>query len=173
MGPLHVRFLPHVLAGGRIMAIGCGSGRDALAFRQQGLQLSAFDGGPQLADLASHHAGIDVTVLGFLDLDDATCLGLPPATLFNGIWACASLLHISPKPWANLWALLKPGTAVYSSYKQATTGEPLDERTDALGRLFTDADVPRLSEWLKPLDGIGAMTHQMSTDQGPDKSKHG
>ena len=41
--PLYARFLPHVRPGGLIPDAGCGSGRDALAFRQAGFRVEAFD----------------------------------------------------------------------------------------------------------------------------------
>ena len=46
--PLYARFLPHVRPGGRILDAGCGSGRDALAFRQAGFRGEA----GQIASLA-------------------------------------------------------------------------------------------------------------------------
>lgn len=67
MAPLYARFLPHVPAGGLILDAGCGSGRDALAFLQQGYAVEAFDASPELAQLASQHAGIPVKVMRFQD----------------------------------------------------------------------------------------------------------
>ena len=37
--PLYARFLPHVRPGGLILDAGCGSGRDALVFRQAGFRV--------------------------------------------------------------------------------------------------------------------------------------
>ena len=58
--PLYARFLPHVRPGGRILDAGCGSGRDALAFRQAGFRVEAFDASPQMARQAALLLGQDV-----------------------------------------------------------------------------------------------------------------
>ncbi|MGE0112199.1 class I SAM-dependent methyltransferase [Aquabacterium sp.] len=158
MAPLYARFLPHVPAGGLILDAGCGSGRDALAFLQQGYAVEAFDASPELAQLASQHAGIPVKVMRFQDVDDTA--------LFDAIWACASLLHVpereQPEAWRRLWRALKPGGVVYASYKLGQA-----ERVDEAGRAFTDADEARLSEWLNPLQGIARLETWLTTDQRP------
>jgi len=113
MAPLYARFLPHVPAGGLILDAGCGSGRDALAFLQQGYAVEAFDASPELAQLASQHAGIPVKVMRFQDVDDTA--------RFDAIWACASLLHVPqaelPQVLGQLWHSLKPGGVFYLSFK--------------------------------------------------------
>lgn len=86
--PLYARFLPHVRPGGRILDAGCGSGRDALAFRQAGFRVEAFDASPQMARQAALLLGQDVPVLCFEEV--------VWQERFDGIWACASLLHVRP-----------------------------------------------------------------------------
>lgn len=75
MGPLHARFLQKIPAGGRILDAGCGSGRDARAFKDRGYQVTAFDASPELARLAAEHSGLQVQVAHFLSLSDAAQLG--------------------------------------------------------------------------------------------------
>jgi len=160
MALLYARFLPHVPAGGLILDAGSGSGRDALAFLQQGYAVEAFDASPELARLASLHAGIPVKVMRFQDVDDTA--------RFDAIWACASLLHVPEREqaeaWRRLWRALKPGGVVYASYKLGIT-----ERVDEAGRAFTDADEARLSEWLNPLRGIARVEIWQTTDQRPSQ----
>lgn len=162
MSTLYECFLPHVPTGGRILDAGCGSGRDALAFQQRAFQVEAFDASPELAKLASRHAGIPVKVASLLDLDDTA--------RFDAIWACASLLHVAesnqPEAWARLWQALKPGGVVYASYKLGQ-----GERVDEAGRAFTDADEDRLSEWLNPLQGITRVETWLTTDQRPGQTQ--
>ena len=162
MAPLYAGFLPHVPAGGLILDAGCGSGRDALAFRQRGYAVEAFDGSPELAQLASQHVGIPVKVMRFQDLDDTA--------RFDAIWACASLLHVpereQPEAWRRLWRALKPGGVVYASYKLGQA-----ERVDDAGRAFADADEDRLSEWLNPLQGIARVETWQTTDQRPGQTQ--
>lgn len=162
MTPLYARFLPHVRAGGLILDAGCGSGRDALAFLQRGYAVEAFDASPELAQLASQHAGIPVKVMRFQDLDDTA--------RFDAIWACASLLHVpareQPDVWRRLWQTLKPGGVVYASYKLGQA-----ERVDESGRAFTDANQDRLSEWLNPRQGIARVETWLTTDQRPGQTQ--
>lgn len=86
MAPLHRRFLARLPAGAAVLDAGCGSGRDARAFAGQGCRVSAFDASPELAALASRHCGFEVAVRRFEDVDEVAC--------FDGIWCCASLLHV-------------------------------------------------------------------------------
>jgi SAM-dependent methyltransferase len=166
MVPLYARFLPYVPAGGRILDAGCGSGRDALAFRQRGYLVDAFDASPELASLASAHAGIPIKVLDFLSLStEAT---------YDGVWACASLLHVAaadqPQAWAGLWLALKPCGVVYASYKLGDESQA-PERVDELGRPFTDATEARLASWLQGLVEVAQVETWITGDQRPGQSQ--
>ena len=167
MAPLYQQFLsqlPNAPQSSWILDAGCGSGRDARAFLRAGHRVAAFDGSAELAMLASEHTGLPICVVDFMSLDEATPLGVPAGTRFNGIWACASLLHVAEsdqlEAWARLWAWLAPGGVVYASYK---LGE--GERVDELGRPFTDATEPRLLAWLKSLKGVTQVRTWVSSDQ--------
>ncbi len=84
--PLYEKFLPLIPDGGSILDAGCGSGRDAKAFSLKGYDVTAFDSSPALSALAQVMTGITVQVCRFDEFQsDKT---------FDGIWACASLLHI-------------------------------------------------------------------------------
>ena len=49
MGPLYERFIKLVGDTGHILDAGCGSGRDAKAFKEMGYEVSAFDASIELA----------------------------------------------------------------------------------------------------------------------------
>lgn len=72
---------------------------------------------------------------------------------FEGIWACASLLHVAeadlPRVVARLAAHLVPGGALYLSFKRGT-GERVKD-----GRRFTDMTAESLAALL---DGCGAFS---------------
>jgi 2-polyprenyl-3-methyl-5-hydroxy-6-metoxy-1,4-benzoquinol methylase len=72
--------------GGSILDLGCGSGRDSAYFIDHGFDVTAMDASEEMCDLASIHIGQDVLKLSFdeIDFDE----------VFDGIWACASLLHV-------------------------------------------------------------------------------
>jgi 2-polyprenyl-3-methyl-5-hydroxy-6-metoxy-1,4-benzoquinol methylase len=88
MSPIRERFAAMLDAGARVLDAGCGSGRDAKAFAQQGFRVSAFDASPELAVRASDHCGFAVEVRTFHDVDEVNA--------YDGIWCCASLLHVAP-----------------------------------------------------------------------------
>jgi SAM-dependent methyltransferase len=158
MAPLYARFLPLLPAGGRVLDAGCGSGRDALAFAQKGFDVEAFDASPELAALARAHTGLSVQVMAFEHM--------AWQAHFDGIWACASLLHVPPLAQADVWQrlllALKPSGVLYASYK---LGE--GEAVDAQGRHFTHATAQRVASWLPtaPLSQVLQVWH--SADQRP------
>ncbi len=132
------KFLAHVPDGGAVLDAGCGSGRDALAFVKAGYAVSAFDGSAKLAEIAAANTGLAVRHMRFLEMDwDAA---------FDGVWACASLLHLRaaelPAVFGKIRAALRPGGVFYASFKQGT-GERF-----ANGRHFTDLNHRSLKELL-------------------------
>jgi SAM-dependent methyltransferase len=136
MSPLYERFLRHVPPQGRILDAGCGAGRDALGFALLGYSVVAFDASAEMARLARERVAgrAEVLQMRFEDLawrDE-----------FDGIWACASLLHVPltdfPAVVAHLATALRAGGACYMSFKLGT-GERV-----AGDRRFTDHTVASL-----------------------------
>ncbi len=122
------RFLSYVKTQGRILDAGCGSGRDALAFSKAGYQVEAFDASPELCKRASEMLGFPVECKRFEDMT-----GGPQ---YDGIWACASLLHVREQDMKDvmhrLKGLLNPGGILYASFKEGETERVKD------GRFFHD-----------------------------------
>ena len=79
-------FLKLVPEGGKILDLGCGSGRDSMNFVKLGYEVTSVDGAKELAKKASVLLGKEVIVSTFEELE--------LKEKFHGIWACASLLHI-------------------------------------------------------------------------------
>ena len=140
LAPLYGRFLRHVRPGGRILDAGCGVGRDTLAFADRGFEVVAFDASEEMARLARERVGGRAEVLRMRFEDVAW------QEEFDGIWACASLLHVSaagfPGVAARLAVALRHGGAWYMSFKHGTS-----ERIDG-GRRFTDHTEASLGEAL-------------------------
>jgi superfamily II DNA or RNA helicase/SAM-dependent methyltransferase len=159
MSPIRERFAALLAAGARVLDAGCGSGRDAKAFAQQGFRVSAFDASPELAARASAHCGFAVNVRTFQDVDEVNA--------YDGIWCCASLLHVAPAEMpgvlAQLWAALARGGVFYASFKSGT-GTRLHG-----GRHFTDADESRVKDWLTALQGVDQSDIWLTDDQRPDR----
>jgi SAM-dependent methyltransferase len=86
MSALYKPFLALVAPHGKILDAGCGSGRDSLYFIQHGYKVEAFDACPEMCRLASNLIGQRVHIKTFDEVDWKS--------EFDGIWACASLLHV-------------------------------------------------------------------------------
>lgn len=161
MSPIRERFAALLVAGARVLDAGCGSGRDAKAFVQQGFRVSAFDASPELAARATDHCGFAVEVRTFHDVDEVNA--------YDGIWCCASLLHVAPEEMpgvvSRLWAALAPGGVLYASFKRGT-GTRLHG-----GRHFTDADESRVAEWLAALPELARSDIWVTEDRRPDRTE--
>ncbi|MGZ0752673.1 class I SAM-dependent methyltransferase [Kluyvera sichuanensis] len=161
MGSLYTPFLEHIPQGGLILDAGCGSGRDSKAFLQQGYRVEAFDATAEMAKLASQHTGLSVKQMTFSDVD--------AVNHYDGIWCCASLLHVSaaelPDAMAKLARALKPGGIWYVSFKYGD-GERVKD-----GRRFTDLNEQGLNTLLAGLAGITLVGHWITEDKRPDRSE--
>ena len=159
MEELYEEFLPLVLEGGHILDAGCGSGRDALFFSRKGYRVSAFDGSGTIASLASEKTGLSVRHRYFSDIHESNT--------YDGIWACASLLHLPlgdvPKVIGRLWNALKPDGVFYMSFKIGK-----GERNHN-GRHFTDADESIAEQWVQDLPGFESCRMWRTDDQRPDR----
>ena len=128
MSETRSRFTAHIPPKGIILDFGCGSGRDTKAFLDSGFRVEAVDGSEELCALASAYTGITVHKMLFNELDSQD--------RYDGIWACASILHLPRTELAEvirkLEKALKYGGVLYTSFKY---GEYEGMRN---GRYFTD-----------------------------------
>lgn len=119
----------------RILDAGSGSGRDALSFRVLGYDMKAFDASPTMVSATQTHASVPTRLMRFEEFTWEHP--------FEGIWACASLLHVAvvdlPGVIDRLSAHLVPGGALYLSFKRGT-GERVKD-----GRSFTDMTAESLA----------------------------
>lgn len=154
MRSLYEPFLALIPAGGHILDAGCGSGRDTRAFLDLGYRVTAFDGSSRLAGLASKLTGQQVLVLKFQDLAFHQEL--------DGIWACASLLHVPRSELSDvldrLRRCLRRGGAMYASFKLGT-GERWENE-----RRFTDFDQAALQTFLAAHGGFETVRMWVTDD---------
>ena len=160
MSDVHRRFLEHMPPEGSILDLGCGSGRDSKFFAERGYRVTAVDGSAELCKRAEQLIGFPVRCLLFEDLDYVN--------EFDGVWACASLLHVEKEKMLRILGLvsnaLKDGGTLYLSYKYGT-GQRLEK-----GRFFSDyteADIPLLFPESSPLSCVEWWITQ---DERPERS---
>ena len=159
MTPLYRCFLPLLPEQARILDAGCGSGRDAAAFATLGHRVTAFDASPALAALAARHLGQPVQCLRFQDIAWQGA--------FDGIWACASLLHVPgaglPDVMQRLCRALKPDGVLYASFKYGSAEH------EHHGRRFTDLDEPSLAELVRQVPGLAEVETWTTGDLRPGR----
>ena len=159
MSALYAEFLPHVKQHGHILDAGCGSARDAAYFKNQGFTVSAFDASPALAKLASNHLQQPVEVKTFQELE---CVNK-----YDGIWCCASLLHVPkadlPQVFLKLQNALKPNGVLYVSFKYGT-----QERVHN-GREFTDLNESALTALITSHTKLKIIKQWQTVDQRPER----
>lgn len=156
---LYEPFLRMVPKGGRILDAGCGSGRDAKAFLDLGYNVIAIDASERMAMLASQLIGPPVSVMRFQEMsyDQA----------FDGVWACASLLHV-PRPEIagvidRMARSLRLGGVLYASFKQ---GER--ERLEGV-RLFNDMTEGQIEQVFSGFPSLSIVRIWITADIRPER----
>lgn len=160
MASLYQRFSKHLNPGASVLDAGCGSGRDALAFSRMGYDVVAFDASSKMVDAASKLASVPVHQMTFEDMKfDKT---------FDGIWACASLLHVPrlhlSEVLRSLASFLKPTGVLYASFKYG------EEEREKDGRYFNDLNEKMLAEYLEEIPDLSALEVWITSDRRPDRS---
>lgn len=145
LSDLYECFLQGLSRGAHILDAGSGSGRDTLAFLRRGYTVSAIDSSAALCALSTRLTGMQTRNIRFQEFESKDG--------YDGIWACASLLHVPEKELSCVISrfvmALKPGGLMYMSFKHGD-----GERTAEDGRFFTDMTRERLQ---RILDGISDM----------------
>ena len=154
-------FLSKLPKGSAILDFGCGSGRDTKYFLSQGHHVEAIDGSLELCKLASQYTGIQVRPMLFQELS--------VINKYDGIWACASILHL---PWSELadvmrrmQAALKANGIIYTSFKYGTFS---GERN---GRYFTDMTEARFAGIIEEIGGLQIEEQWISADVRPGRGE--
>lgn len=154
---LYQRFIRMLPEGAHILDAGSGSGRDTLAFLGYGYKVTAFDASPSLCKLSSQLTDIPTRNLCFQELDDIE--------KYDGIWACASLLHVREDELIGavnrLIRALKPEGVLYMSFKHGRGERVADD-----GRFFTDMTFSRILKILESIDNIKLHELWLTTGEG-------
>ena len=155
------KFLEKLNSDAYILDFGCGAGRDTKYFLSRGYQVDAVDGSEQLCRIASEYTGIKVRQMLFQELDEKE--------KYDGIWACASILHLPKKQLRevleNMYAALKSEGWIYISFKY---GEFEGERN---GRYFTDFTTDTFKEFIHDMHGLKIEEHWITGDVRPGRGE--
>lgn len=121
-----------------IMDLGFGSGRDSLYFMSKGYEVYAVDPTKSFCDNAKK--------LGIKNVYNLYAQDIEFDNMFDGIWACASLLHVPSEDLNNVFKkcskALKPNGVMYASFKY---GDFEGERN---GREFLDLNESSINLYL-------------------------
>jgi methyltransferase domain len=152
-------FEKYLYKGAALLDCGCGSGRDTKYFLEKGYDVTAIDGSKELCMKASKLTGIDIKHMLFQDINFDK--------RFDGIWACASLLHLSKEDLIEVINKLKVAMTsrgvLYISFKY---GEFCGIRN---GRYFLDLTEGVLNKIIGIVGGLKVKETYISVDVRPGR----
>ena len=154
-------FLSYLKDGAHILDFGCGSGRDAKCFHERGYLVDAVDGSEELCTLAREMTGLPVQQMLFAELD---CVDT-----YDGIWACASILHAPikelPDVFRRMIAALHTEGIIYTSFKYGN-GE-----TQRGERFFSDFTEETMTDFLKQFPELKTRKMWVTSDVRPGRGE--
>jgi hypothetical protein len=125
------------------------------------MSVDAVDGSEELCRIASAYTGIEVRNVFFQDLNEQG--------KYDGIWACASILHLSKgeliPAMKKMIAALKPQGVIYTSFKYGTFEGERD------GRYFTDFTEETFAKFMQGLEGVLVEEQWITSDVRPGRGE--
>ena len=122
------KFVTYLQKGAKILDAGCGSGRDSKVFLDMGFDVVAMDASIEVCKEAEGYLNRPVLCQTFEGMDFVDA--------FDGIWACASLLHVAKSEidfvMEKMKRALKDRGIMYVSFKYGENEREKD------GRFFSD-----------------------------------
>lgn len=159
MAAIRDRFTELLPAGGNILDLGCGSGRDSKAFLDRGYRVTAVDGSAEMCRATEQYTGLKAVCSDFT--------AFMPDGRYHGIWANASLLHLPPRAIHDvvqrLTGALDPGGVFFMSFKHGDFAGIRD------GRYYTCLTEPLLRELLRDIEALQPGAFFMTQDALPGR----
>ena len=132
---------------------------DFTALAAPGGRMTPIEASAKLAALASAHTGLPVEVMTFDQI--------AWRAEFDGVWACASLLHVPradlPATLGRLRDALVPGGVLWMSFKYGT------QERQANGRHFTDMDEDLAQALVADVEGLALISMAVTEDARDDR----
>ena len=138
MTDLYSRFEGDLPVGASILEIGSGAGRDLKYFKDSGYNVLGIEPVEELSTFARDFSNAEV--------NSTDIQSFQSTSEFDGIWACASLLHLRDEElhaaFQKIKSLCHDDTIIYTSFK---LGEFSGVRN---GRYFNDMTIEKLSPFI-------------------------
>ena len=153
------KFLKHIPNNGKILDLGCGSGRDSLYFIKKGYLVTSIDGSKEMVKLSSQLTSQKTHLLNIENIDFEN--------EYDGIWAYASLLHIDESITKDvigkLGKALKKDGVLYASYKygKGTYKNGL--------RFFNNYNERDFKKLICEINGLDFLTYWITKDLRPNR----
>ena len=152
-------FEKELKSGARILDGGCGSGRDSLYFLMNGYNVDAFDPSEEMRKAASEFTG--------LDIEDLSWEKLARKNVYDGVWASASLYHVSRPDMASTFKKiaesLKSKGILFCSFR-----DNVDDFEEG-GRFFTSFTKESFLRFLSTLGLFDVVKIQEREDTREDR----
>ena len=160
MDAMRKKFASYLPSEARVIDMGCGSGRDVMAFSDMGHDAVGLDASKELLKLAEERLGIKTI---FADM-----VRWKATEPYDGIWCCASLIHLNSAEkemfFKNLDHNLKPGGIIYISVKDG-----IKTGVDEDGRYYSDCPEAELRKYLE--DAGCEILEVITTDDAMDRER--
>ncbi|MCR5303569.1 MAG: class I SAM-dependent methyltransferase [Lachnospiraceae bacterium] len=154
-------FENYLHTGALILDCGCGSGRDSRYFLSRGYHVTAMDGSEEMCRKAAEYTGLKVKNILFQDMDFEN--------EFDGVWACASLLHVRRDQMravlCKICRALRDRGVLYASFKYGCYDG------DRNGRSYTDMTEEGFDEILSGIPGFSVRERSITSDVRPGRDE--
>ncbi|MGI6736078.1 MAG: class I SAM-dependent methyltransferase [Anaerovoracaceae bacterium] len=158
MSSMYRVFEKYIDAGGAILDLGCGHGRDVRHFISEGYHVTGIDGSRRMCDYASEYTGQHIQCKKFSELEYYEC--------FDGVWASASLLHVAKKDLPDILKkihrALRPGGYLFLSLKRGGFEGMRDEK------YYSDYTEQEFFQLIEQCGGFAIAEYVNSEDQRED-----
>ncbi len=153
-------FLKLLPAQSRILDVGCGPGRDIKFFQSLGHDVTGLDPSKEMVKLAKENTHTEIIHGSIQEINFNTN--------FDGLWACASLLHVQSNELNSVFdkisQILNPCGVFYCSFKNGDFEGVADD-----GRYFTYLTEGKLRNHLNSIPVFEIKKIWISNDVRSDK----